>query len=327
MFQTTIGSSFEEAQAWLERNELVAIPTETVYGLAANAFSVEAILKVFHTKSRPTFNPLIVHAYDLNQASPLVAAWHPKLLELYHAFAPGPITFLVSKTDLVHDLITAGQERVAMRFPAHPLTQQLLKNLSFPLVAPSANPFGYVSPTTAHHVYEQLNSKIPYILDGGNCRLGIESTIVGIENQNDLVIYRLGSIPLENIENIAGKVQHIYRSSSKPAAPGMLMKHYAPNKPLYLVQNLSVAVKKLLEKQEAFGIISFGKPFQEVAYQSDLSPSKNLEEAAANFFKVLRTIETWDVPYVIIEPFPDRLLGKALNDKLQRATAPFPYPL
>lgn len=327
MFQTIIGTSLHEAQKWLELNELVAIPTETVYGLAANAFSVEAILKVFHTKNRPTFNPLIVHAYDLKQASPLTAFWHPKLFALYQAFAPGPITFLVPKTNLVHDIITAGQERVAIRFPAHPLTQQLLQNLAFPLVAPSANPFGYVSPTTANHVYEQLNLKIPYILDGGSCAFGIESTIVGIENQNDLAIYRLGSIPIEHIEKIVGEVQHIYRSSSKPAAPGLLSKHYAPNKPLYLVKNLDTTAHELLDKHQSFGVITFGKTFQGLDYQLDLSPSRSLDEAAAHFFNALRMIEAWEVPFVIIEPFPDRLLGKALNDKLQRATTPFPYPL
>ena len=193
MYHTTIGKDLDQAKMLLERGELVAIPTETVYGLAANGLSVAAIARIYEAKNRPQFNPLILHVANLEQAQRLVTELPDACKRLMQAFSPGPITYLLPKSSLVPDMVTAGSARVAIRIPAHPMALELLTMLDFPLAAPSANPSGYVSPVSALHVFEGLQGKIPYILDGGNCTVGLESTIVGFE-EGKVVIHRLGGI-------------------------------------------------------------------------------------------------------------------------------------
>lgn len=315
---TKIGDSLDEALNLLRNDEIIAIPTETVYGLAGNAYKPEVVIKIFEIKNRPTFNPLIVHTHSIESSLDFVEKWDKRLLKLAEHYSPGAITFLLPKKDIIPDLVTAGSSRVAVRIPNHSVTLKLLKNLDFPLAAPSANPFGYVSPTSSEHVFQSLNHKIPMILEGGKCSIGIESTIVGIEN-NELVIYRLGGISQENIEELVGKVSKIHTSSSKPETPGMLIQHYAPKKKLILTNSLPKYVE--LHNKDRMGIIFFGKPFNKNYPFSNLSESRCLQEAAKNLFQILREIESWEVDYVVMEWIEEKGLGRAVNDRLKRAAS------
>ncbi len=228
-----IGTSIEIAKQLLEKGELVAIPTETVYGLAGNALNEMAVLEIFKVKNRPQFDPLIVHVASLMKAKELVIDFPEKAEKLAAQYWPGPLTLLLKKKHHIPDLVTSGLDTVGVRCPNHELTRSLLSELPFPLAAPSANPFGYISPTRPEHVNEQLGDKIKYILDGGECTVGIESTIVGFENDQP-VVYRLGGLIIEQIESAIGKVSVALNTSSNPQAPGQLKSHYAPKKKMML---------------------------------------------------------------------------------------------
>ena len=316
-FCTMIGKDINEAARLLQAGELVAIPTETVYGLAGNALDVNAVAQIFSVKQRPSFNPLILHFAELKDIDDYVVAFPEKLKVLSEKLMPGPLTLLLKKKDIVPDLVTAGSDRVAVRLPAHPMTHQLLSLLDFPVAAPSANPFGYVSPTTASHVDRQLGSKIPYILDGGPCWVGIESTIVG-EEGGDIVVYRKGGTTLEDIEAIIGAVKSFTHSDSNPLAPGMLSGHYAPTKPLY-VGDISAMLQQFVGKRCA--VIAFSQCFEGVAAENMmvLSPTANYGEAARKLFQYLRMTEDLDVDLVLAEFLPEIDLGRAINDRLRRA--------
>ena len=227
------GTDLVYAAELLKAGRLVAIPTETVYGLAGNAFDTVAVSDIFAVKHRPTFDPLIVHTWCLERMQALVGDFPPDAQRLAVDFLPGPLTLLLPKAEAIPDIVTAGSPLVAVRIPRHPLTLRLLEMLDFPLAAPSANPFGYISPTTAAHVERQLGDKIPYILDGGPCTVGLESTIVGFVDGRP-VIYRKGGVSVEAIEAVVGKVAVRPHSSSNPLAPGMLKSHYAPHTPILL---------------------------------------------------------------------------------------------
>lgn len=310
-----IGTDIAKALSLLRANELVAIPTETVYGLAGNALSEESILKIYQTKKRPKFDPLIAHTHCLERVHDLVSYIPEKAKLLADAFWPGPLTLLLSKRDNVPDLLTSGLDRVAVRIPNHPLTLQLLQQLDFPLAAPSANPFGYVSPTSAVHVHDQLGSEIDYILDGGECQVGLESTIVGFEGDR-AVVNRLGGIQVEDIERVIGKVEVKTNNSSNPQAPGMLKSHYSPGREVIIGD-----IKSLLDQAESSktGVISFTKSYG-VEHEFILSPSGDLKEAARNIFKALRQMDHPDVEVVFTELLPEEGFGRAINDRLRRAS-------
>lgn len=314
-----IGKDIFKAKEILETGGVVAIPTETVYGLAGNALNPEAVLKIFKVKERPSFDPLIVHTNSLEKINDFVLGIPDKAHQLIESFWPGPLTLLLEKKNIIPDLVTSGLDRVAVRIPSHPLTLRLLEQLNFPLAAPSANPFGYISPTTAAHVNDQLGDKIDYILDGGACSVGIESTILGFEDQKP-VIYRLGGISIEQIENIIGRVTARSHSTSNPSAPGMLKSHYAPKKPIH-IGNIDSLIQQY--KGEIFAILSFNKIFAGVdeKYQLTLSDMGDLEEAATNFFSALRTLDNMAVDFIITDFVPDMGLGKAINDRLRRAAS------
>lgn len=227
-----IGTDIQKAASLLRRGKLVAIPTETVYGLAGNAFNEEAVLSIFETKNRPQFDPLIVHSSGIQWVKQHVNEIPVLAGILMDEFWPGPMTLVLPKKEIVPDLVTSGLDSVAVRVPSHPMTQELLLMLDFPLAAPSANPFGYVSPTTAQHVNDQLGDKIDYILDGGSTTVGLESTIIGFE-EGKPIVYRLGGLSIDVIEESIGPVEIALNQSSDPKAPGMLKSHYAPGKPLY----------------------------------------------------------------------------------------------
>ena len=316
-----IGTDISKAARLLTEGEVVAIPTETVYGLAGNALNEKAVLEIFHVKNRPSFDPLIVHVGDKNAVMDFTSDLPPGAMDLMDKFWPGPLTILLPKKQVVPDLVTSGLQTVGVRMPDHPLTLSLLRSLPFPLAAPSANPFGYISPTTAAHVADQLGEKIPYILDGGICRVGVESTIVGFENGN-WRIYRYGGVPRESIEEIVGMVALSEPGGKSPAAPGMLESHYAPRKKMMLgnIQQMKSALHPGLRT----GYLFYRYP--EIAMPPGsvfevLSAYGNADEAACHLFAAMRRLDAADIDIIIAEPVPEEGLGRAINDRLRRASA------
>ncbi len=313
--KTAIGTDIEYAAELLKAGEIVGIPTETVYGLAGNALSPDPVVMIFEAKNRPFFDPLIVHCKSIHDIGEYVTSI-PKWTEvLADAFSPGPITFLLPKRGSIPDIVTSGLERVGIRIPSHPMLHDLLSMLKFPIAAPSANPFGYISPTSAQHVYDQLQGKIPYILDGGQATVGVESTIVGEEGGN-VIIYRLGGISVEQIEVIVGKVE-LRISSSKPFAPGSLDSHYAPKTRLQ-VKSTDTQIPK--DKRMGFLMFSsFSNELPEIN-QRILSPTKDLREAAKTLFAYMRELDGEGYEVIYAELVPDEGLGKAINDRIRRAS-------
>lgn len=306
-----------KAIEYLQQGGLVAIPTETVYGLAANTFNETAVANIFKVKNRPSFDPLIVHTSSLQKAVGFTQAITDETWKLAEAFCPGPITFIIKKNDQISDLVTAGHDTVGVRIPRHPLTQLVLESLDFPLAAPSANPFGFVSPTTAQHVQDQLGDKIPLILDGGPATVGVESTIVDA-SENKIKILRLGGLSIEEIEDALNrKIDCIQTSSSKPNAPGMLTSHYSPGCPLVL----GPIQWNAIEQNEPVGLLYFGKEpkLSKNVVPFALSKSSLLEEAAQNLFKGLRFFAERKVSKVYADKLPEIGLGRAINDRLTRA--------
>jgi L-threonylcarbamoyladenylate synthase len=317
-----IDKDIGSAQAFLEQGELVAIPTETVYGLAANALDESAVIKIFEAKQRPTFDPLIVHTSSLARAAEFADTSNPKIQPLVDRFWPGPLTLLLPRKPIVPDLVTAGLETVAVRVPKHPMMRQLLAQLDFPLAAPSANPFGFISPTRAQHVADQLGDKVAYILDGGPAEVGIESTIIGFP-EGVPTIYRLGGLSLEEIEEVVGEVAVKPHSSSNPTSPGQLKQHYAPATPLQLG-----AIEELLPQYEptAVGLLSFSQHYPQVPAQQQfvLSEAGDPTEAARNLFAAMRHLDALQVSVILAELLPEEGLGRAVNDRLRRAAAKRP---
>ncbi|WP_194972695.1 L-threonylcarbamoyladenylate synthase [Aquiflexum lacus] len=316
-----IGQDIAKAKAFLEKGELVGIPTETVYGLGGNALNPDAVAKIFATKNRPEFDPLIIHTSSIERVLEFAVEIPEVLRLLGEKFWPGPLTLLLPKKNILPDLVTSGLDTVAVRIPGHALSRELLSGLDFPLAAPSANPFGYISPTKASHVNDQLGDKIPYILDGGTCEVGLESTIVGVE-RDKVVVYRLGGLDVKEIEDVVGDVRVMTHSSSNPKSPGMLKNHYAPTKP-FVLGNLKTLIKEYQLKGVTFAVLSFRDVFKTVpiGQQIQLSPSANLNEAAKNLFAAMRALDTMDVSVILSELLPEQGLGRAVNDRLRRASA------
>jgi L-threonylcarbamoyladenylate synthase len=312
-----IGNSLEIAIKTLLEGDLVAIPTETVYGLAGNALQADTVAKIFEAKNRPTFDPLIVHTHSIEEAKKYVLDFPDWATKLANTFWPGPLTLLLPRNVSIPDIVTNGSDLVAIRIPNHPISLALLKSIPFPLAAPSANPFGYISPTTAQHVADQLEDKIPYILDGGACQVGVESTIIGIKNGQP-AIFRTGGIAKEEIEKALGIELEELQSSSNPSAPGMLESHYAPGKPLYL-GDIPSLIPTFTNKR--IGTISFSVDFSDLASTSIvLSPTSSLNEAACGLFAALRQLDKSEVEVILAEIFPNEGLGNAINDRLKRAS-------
>ncbi len=309
---SVITKDIEQAGLFLSRGELVAIPTETVYGLAGNAFDSLVVSQIFAAKQRPFFDPLIVHVGSSNQLLNCVEQVSPKAEKLMQAFWPGPLTLLFQKSMNIPDIVTSGLPKVAVRMPNHPMTLQLLQQLSFPLAAPSANPFGYISPTSAEHVQSHLGDVVPLILDGGFSSVGVESTIVDVSTTPPSVL-RLGGISVEEIEDCLGEPVMIQQSSSQPQAPGMLDSHYAPRKPMHWCSE-----DHLPKSNERVGVLSFqGNLNGDVIFE--LSHQGDLVEAASKLFQGMRWLDEQDIDFIWVKPLPDRGLGRAMNDRLGRA--------
>jgi L-threonylcarbamoyladenylate synthase len=275
------------------------------------------VLKIFQAKQRPAFDPLIVHIHQGAQVQDLVRELPPGADALMAQFWPGPLTLVLPKAPRVPDLVTSGLDTVAVRMPAHPVAQQLLQALPFPLAAPSANPFGYVSPTTAQHVADQLGGKVPYILDGGPCTVGVESTIVGWEQEEQRwLLYRPGGTPVERIEAVIGRTAPA-KKQLLPASPGMLESHYAPRKSV-IIGDVPALLREHAGKR--IGVISFSTDHG-AAHNEVLSPSGDIAEAARHLFAALRRPDAGDPDLILAEVFPQEGLGVAINDRLRRAAA------
>lgn len=314
-----IGKDISYAATLLQNGQLVAIPTETVYGLAGNALDLDAVARIFKVKNRPSFDPLIIHLPSFNDIPPYVKALPDAAIALAAKFMPGPLTLLLEKSERVPDMVTAGSALVAVRVPTHPLSHRLLSKLAFPLAAPSANPFGYISPTTAAHVDQQLGQDIPYILDGGPCEVGLESTIVGF-SEGQPTVYRKGGVSVEALEAVVGPVAVRPHSTSNPQAPGMLKSHYAPRIPLVIGD--PKAYLKAYAAAEV-GCICFLRAVEGIpeAQQLILSPAGDYQEAARRLFAGMRALDEQPLAIIVAELLPEEGLGRAINDRLRRAAA------
>jgi len=311
------GASVKQAAEWLRKGEVVAIPTETVYGLAANAYNVSAIQKIYAVKNRPLSNPLIVHAMNMEQVKSLVSDFSPEAELLAKSFWPGPLTMILPKAAIIPDIVTAGQQTVAVRVPSHPLTLELLSLLEFPLAAPSANKFNYISPVTAEAVSEMLGNDVPYILDGGKCQRGIESTIISFQS-GGVKILRQGAVTEEQIEAVFQKPM-TEQESSGHLHPGMFKKHYSPRTPLLLMDRNSDFTR--LRSQKNVAAICFTENFPSVPVKEKimLSNSGDLEEAAQHLYAVLYELDKGNYDLIIAEKMPYKGLGKAINERLLKA--------
>jgi L-threonylcarbamoyladenylate synthase len=302
--------SVADAAALLRAGKLCAFPTETVYGLGADATDADAVLSIYETKGRPRFNPLIIHCADIDMAS-MLADFSPLAARLT-SFWPGSLTLVLPAKpgNGLADVATAGLDTVAIRIPDHPIALALIAAVGRPLAAPSANPSGRLSPTTAEQVRRGFAGKVP-VLDGGPCRAGVESTIIRVEGER-LVQLRAGAVAREEIERRLGVTIEVAEKDAAVAAPGMLASHYAPNAQMRLN-----AVPREGEAYLAFGAApGFG------GVMRNLSPSGDLHEAARNLFSMLHELDAAGAGVIAVAPIPETGLGEAINDRLQRAAAP-----
>ncbi len=306
-----------EAAAVLQRGGLVAFPTETVYGLGADAFDARAVAKVFEVKARPSFDPLIVHLAEASSLDWVAAADDARAVRLAERFWPGPLTLVLPRRPELPDIVTAGLDTVGVRVPAHPAARALIAAAGTPLAAPSANPFGYVSPTTAAHVAELLGDAVPIVLDGGPCRVGLESTILSLAGEP--VILRPGGLPREALEDALGARLELAVAGERPLAPGQLLKHYATRTPLEV---LAAPAQAAPAGAGRVGLIAQRPTGAEgFAAVEVLAPDGTLETAAARLFAALRRLDAMKLDLILAEPCPETGLGYAIMDRLRRAAA------
>ena len=301
----------------LTLGEPVALPTETVYGLAADATRADAAVKIFDAKQRPFFDPLIVHLPDLEWLERIARADSPLVAKLLAAFWPGPLTLILPRRDLVPDIVTSGLATVAVRMSDHPVFRAIASAFGKPLAAPSANPFGRISPTTAQHVLDGLDGRIPLIVDGGPCVVGIESTIIAVEGER-LRILRAGPITPEDLAAF-GEVEFATLCAT-PDAPGQLKSHYAPRTTLRLAEHRTSNIEHRTSK---CGLLAFTSPEDAIGFAAIevLSPTGDLREAAATLFAKLRSLDDAGLDLILAEAVPDHGLGIAIMDRLRKAAA------
>lgn len=314
-------SSIKKAVELLRKGDVVAFPTETVYGLGADATNSYAVAKVFEIKKRPKFDPLIVHIGDREWVFQIAGSVPPEAIKLMDRFWPGPLTLILEKKDIIPEIVTAGLSTVGIRMPSHPVAVDLIKSYGGPIAAPSANPFGYMSPTKAHHVATLLDERVPLILDGGDsaCAFGLESTIVSF-NDGKVYVHRHGAVSLEELSEIAGTVYE-KEAIGLCESPGQLPYHYAPARPLRIIDS----VDEIVNTKSSF--LAFKTP--DIApvskYSKVLSPTGDLREAAANFFSYLIELDREDVDIIYAERLPERGLGKAMMERLKKASKKYGY--
>ena len=282
------------------KGNILGIPTETVYGLGANALNEDSVIKIFEAKERPRFNPLIVHLLNKDNLEEFVEEIPESFLKLYENFSPGPITYVLKKKKIISDIVTAGNETVAVRFPSHKIFRELLEIVKAPVAAPSANRFGRISPTNAEDVVKEMNGKLKYVLEGGSSDVGIESTVIDLTNEIPVVL-RHGYISEEEIQNVTGETGE--RKYHKINSPGMLLNHYAPHTPLIIVSDLN-HIQKFEGKN--YGVL-------------DLNRYSDLKEAAKYLFSDLRRLDEKGFEMILAARVKDEGIGIAINDRLEKA--------
>ncbi|WP_435151419.1 L-threonylcarbamoyladenylate synthase [Candidatus Pelagibacter bacterium nBUS_44] len=306
----SIQSNIKKAKKYLDKNHCVAVPTETVYGLAGNAYSSLSVKRIFKLKKRPMNNPLIVHYLDINRLKDDCVI-NDNFIKLYNKFSPGPITFILKlkKISKISKFVTNKQNSLAVRFPKHPLFKKLLKSLNYPLAAPSANISTRLSSVKATDVIEEFESKIKYILDGGKCQIGLESTIINLLGKP--TILRFGGLDVSKIEKILKKKVLIKTNSKKKIAPGQFPLHYSPGIPLRMNA-------KKPKKDEAFVLVKKRKAtFKNYYY---LSKNNDLQQSAKNLYSLLRKIKKDGYKMIAVEKIQNKGIGKTINDRLNRAS-------
>jgi L-threonylcarbamoyladenylate synthase len=311
-----MGALKEGAQI-IRNGGLVAFPTETVYGLGADTGNAAAVARIFEVKARPRMDPVIVHVADPEGAKRY--GDFPKIADrLMTKFWPGPLTLIVDRKPSVPAIVTAGLATVAIRIPAHSAALALIREAGCGIAAPSANPFGYVSPTDARHVAEQLGDAIDLILDGGSCTVGLESTILSLSGPTPRIL-RVGGIAIEDLELILGRLDIRVDPSGKPQAPGQLMRHYATHTPLEIADE----IMEQPHANEKVGLLSLAEPENREKYDAVevLSPSGDLREAAANLFRALRRLDSLSLDKIIARPVCEQGIGRAIMDRLRRCAA------
>lgn len=304
----------------LRNGDVIAFPTETVYGLGANAFDTSAVLKIFELKRRPQFDPLIVHIPSIDDIVSLVIDPPSIVFDLADHFLPGPLTLVCHKRSIVPDLVTSGLSTVAIRIPSHPIAQKLLREFGKPIAAPSANLFGKLSPTRAEHVHKSLGNRL-FVIDGGESSVGIESTILDV-TRNPPVLLRQGGISQEEIEHVIGTIEKDIQHSSNPKVPGQLPHHYSPNTPLVVLHSVESILKISIEN---YGVLL---PSPSIELPSDssckairfLSTSGDVREMAINFFSMLHELDDLNLDTIFAVQVPEIGIGNAINDRLKRAS-------
>ena len=305
----------------LRTGALVAFPTETVYGLGADATNSDSVARIFESKQRPAFDPLIVHVADAESAAGLVLDFPEVAKQLAESFWPGPLTLVLPKGALIPDLVTAGLPGVGLRVPGHPVARELLQRAGCPVAAPSANRFGGISPTTVQHVLDGLGDCIDAVLVGGPCSVGLESTVLTLMTSRPTIL-RPGGIPMEDIEAVIGPVDRARsdaaRDNAAQPAPGMLSRHYAPQTSLLLVDP---QVQALPVDGKRCGLLTYGGDAAAAGFHQveRLSAESDLRVCAAGFFAAMRSLDAQNLDVIIARTFPPAGLGIALNDRLQRA--------
>ena len=303
--------NLKKAKKYIENNNVIGMPTETVYGLAGNAYSDRSVKKIFRLKKRPNYNPLIIHFKNLNDLKKDVIL-NTNFKKLYSTFCPGPITFILKKKEKsrISKMATAWKKTVAVRIPKHKVARNLLSILKFPLAAPSANISSKLSPTSAIDVFEEFANKIKFILDGGQCKIGLESTIIDLTGKPSIL--RPGSITVKKIQKILRKKIKIKKNLNRIKAPGQLKLHYSPGIPVKMN-------RKNAEKHQA--LIGFGKKFQVGKNYFNLSKKGNLKEAANNLYKTMREIRKRNFRSIAVVKIPNKEIGCAINDRLRKASS------
>ena len=292
---------------------LVAFPTETVYGLGADAFNPQAIANVFKVKERPSFDPLIVHICKLSDLDSLQQEFDENVMKLAEKFWPGPLTIVIKKSKSVPDIVTSGLPTVAVRMPAHPAALELIQKSGTPIAAPSANKFGRLSPTKVEHVKKQL-PEIEHVIDGGNASVGIESTVIML-HEDGFELLRPGAISVHELEAIVPK-SNSCGEEKLMKSPGLLKSHYSPQKPLYILGESDISSNTSNAGLISFGLSKYGHKYKHTVI---LSENKDLSEAAINLFTAIHQLEDSDADYIVAEPVPETGIGIAIMDRLRKA--------
>ena len=313
-----VGKSINESINNLKNGKIVVIPTETVYGLGVNALDEKAVDKVYKLKKRPYYDPLICHTDSIHKVKNFVKTFPRKAEILAKNFWPGPLTILLEKKKIIPDITTSKLKRVGFRIPNNKLTLSILEKINFPVAAPSANPFGYISPTLPKHILSMFKNDISYILDDGGCDVGIESTIVGFENKKTLV-YRVGGITIEKLEKVIGKVEIFKKNITFPESSGMLKNHYSPKKDL-IIGEIRTLIKKY--KNNKIGILSYNKYYEGINFKNQIILSKNLdlEEASRNLYKSLHSLDNMNIDLILTSLLPNKGIGESINDRIIKAS-------